>query len=284
MLFLCCASIYSAKPGPILKDPVATGKSSVDTSQSDFQNSAANARFSDYRMDAAIIRPYRRATVSSEVSGVIEARHVEEGDPVVGGQIIFEVSTETFKLAAERAQERLAALEAALRQARADLKTQEYLYSHKAATRTRLIKARAEAEIAAHKVNEAKIDLAFALRDLQNCRVKSPFGGYIITLYKERHESVQRFDELFLVADTSKVYAVVNVPEPLLSGIRKGMAALFTRPDGERHTGVVSRIAKPIDPSSKTKRVHILIDNSGAKLEMGMLGAVRLFADRELKR
>jgi RND family efflux transporter MFP subunit len=232
-------------------------------------------------MEAAVIRPYRQATISSEVSGVIEELYLQEGDPVVGGQVIFEISKEFFELTVERAQERLWALEIALEQARADLGIQEYLFSHNAGTRSQLVKARSEAEIAEHRVNEAKIDLAFALRDLQSCRVKAPFAGHIISLYNKQHESVQRFDQLFLMADTSKVYAVVNAPEQILTQLRKGLPAIFVRPDGERYMGVVARISKPIDPSSKTKRVHVLINNAASKLEMGMLGAVRLMGEKE---
>jgi multidrug efflux pump subunit AcrA (membrane-fusion protein) len=100
-------------------------------------------------------------------------------------------------------------------------------------------------------------------------------------LYNKQHESVQRFDQLFLMADTSKVYAVVNAPEQILTQLRKGLPAIFVRPDGERYMGVVARISKPIDPSSKTKRVHVLINNAASKLEMGMLGAVRLMGEKE---
>lgn len=287
-LVLCLATILlwiptinAAKAHATLDGLPGVPRNSDILPANDSKNTDSQSNPSDYRMEAAVIRPYRQATISSEVSGVIEELYLQEGDPVVGGQVIFEISKEFFELTVERAQERLWALEIALEQARADLGIQEYLFSHNAGTRSQLVKARSEAEIAEHRVNEAKIDLAFALRDLQSCRVKAPFAGHIISLYNKQHESVQRFDQLFLMADTSKVYAVVNAPEQILTQLRKGLPAIFVRPDGERYMGVVARISKPIDPSSKTKRVHVLINNAASKLEMGMLGAVRLMGEKE---
>ncbi len=280
LVLFCCPSLYSAKPHNVLHDLNHSKKSPASSNPSVPNIPSEDARFSEYTMEAAVIRPYRQAVVSSEVSGVINELHVREGDPVVGGQVILEISRDLFKLAAERAQERLAGLEAVLKQTESDLEIQEYLFSHNATTKSQLVKARAESEIARHKLNEAKVDLALALRDLENCRVKAPFSGHIITLYKVQYESAQRFDQLFLLADTSKVYAVVNVPEQFLSRIRKGTAAMFLRPEGARYPGTVAKISKPIDPSSKTKKVHVLIDNSAATLEMGMLGSVQLITKR----
>lgn len=280
LVMFCCPSLYSAKPHSILHDLNKSEKTSPTPNPSESTNINQEARYSEYTMEAAVIRPHQQAVVSSEVSGVIDELHVREGDPVVAGQVIFEISRDLFKLAAERSQERLAALEAALKQTKSDLEIQEYLFSRNATTKSRIVRARAEWEIAKHKLNEAKIDLALALRDLQNCRVKAPFTGHIVTLYKDKYESAQRFDQLFLVVDTSKVYAVVNVPEQFLPHIRKGSAAVFLRPDGDRRLGTVAKISKPIDPSSKTKKVHILIDNSAATLEMGMLGSVQLITKR----
>jgi RND family efflux transporter MFP subunit len=230
-----------------------------------------------FRTEAAVIRPFRQATVAAEVSGVVEARYFEEGDAVNAGDIIFELSRERYKLFAKKSHERLLALDAALERAGQNLKLKEYLFSHNAATRQEVLRAGTEAKIAEHRRNEAEDDFELARRDVEKSLVRAPFKGYIVAFYRKPHETVQRFEQLFLIADTSRVYAVVNVPETHLPRLRKGSRAVFVRPSGKRFDGTVAIIGKAIDPASRTKKVHVLIDNAQGKLEMGMLGAVEFF-------
>lgn len=253
-------------------DPVVE---TLPASPSASSKQASDKGTGTFTIDAAVIRPYRQATVGAEVQGIIEASHAEEGDPVEAGAVIYEISPDRFKLTAERSNERVMALEASYERAEQELKLKEYLFSHHAATRQEVLSARADEKIARHRVNEARKDLEFARRDVKKSRVRAPFKGHMVTLHREQHEPVQRFDRLFLIADTSKVYAVVNVPEVLLSQIGKGSVAYFVRPSGATYRGTVARIGKAIDPASRTKKVHVLIDNSSGALEMGMLGKVK---------
>lgn len=226
------------------------------------------------RIDGAVIRPFHQATVSAEVQGIIERRHSKEGDLVKSGEVIFEISPEFFELVARRARERLEALQVARGQAREDLKIKEELMTRDAATVQDITRARAEAKIADHKTAEAKLDLELALRDTQRCRITAPFNGYIVTLYRDAHEAVQRFEQLFLIADTSKVYAAANVPQSILSAVKKGTKASFSSASGITVEGKVDKLEAVIDPSSQTKKVYVLLDNAEARLEMGMIGSV----------
>lgn len=229
---------------------------------------------SPQKIDGAVIRPFHQATVSTEVQGIIEKRPSKEGDLVKSGEVIFEISPDFFDIVARRARERLEALEVAREQAHEDLKIKEELMTRDAATVQDITRARSEAKIADHKTREAKLDLDLALRDTQRCQIKAPFNGYIVTLYRDAHEAVQRFDQLFLIADTSKVYAVANVPQSLLSAVKKGARALFSSPSGITLEGTVDKLEALIDPSSQTKKVYVLLDNTEARLEMGMIGSV----------
>ena len=241
------------------------------------QNLHSDKGVHPFTVDAAVIRPFRQSSVGTEVQGIVEASHSEEGDRVESGTVIYEISPGRYRLTVERSKERVMALEAAQKRAEQELKLKEYLFSHHAATRQEVLRARADEKIARHRTNEARKDLEFALRDVKKSRVRAPFSGYVVTMHRETYEPVQRFDRLFLIADTSKVYAVVNVPEALLSAIRKGTRAQFMRPSGATYDGRVARIGKAIDPASRTKKVHVLIDNAAGILEMGMLGKVKFF-------
>ncbi|MEW6349002.1 MAG: efflux RND transporter periplasmic adaptor subunit [Thermodesulfobacteriota bacterium] len=226
------------------------------------------------RVEGAVIRPYRQATVSAEVQGVIEKRLVKEGDLVQAGSTVFEISPELYVILADRANERYRGLEAAHNFATQELRLRERLISHDAATLQEIAKATAEAKIGEHRAREARRDLELAQRDLNNCKVKAPLTGFIITVQRDAFESVQRFDQLFVIADTSKVYAVANVPAKLARAACQGTAAAFFGPGGVPFRGVVDKVEAPIDPSSQTKKVYVLINNEDNLLELGMLGHV----------
>ncbi|MFH0824066.1 MAG: efflux RND transporter periplasmic adaptor subunit, partial [Pseudomonadota bacterium] len=224
------------------------------------------------RIEGAIIRPYRQAVVSAEVKGVIEKRFVKEGDLVEAGAMVFNISPDLYAILADRAQERYAAQKAAQDLASEELHLRERLISQDAATLQEIVRAKAEAEIGRHKLRESKRDLDLALRDLNNCRVKAPLSGHIVTLHRDAYESVQPFDQLFLIADTSKVYAVANVPARIARAARQGAAAVFFGHEGVPFRGVVDKVEASIDPSSQTKKVYVLINNEDGRLESGMLG------------
>ena len=239
---------------------------------------------SSYQTNTAVIRPFKKANINAEVEGVIERVHFEEGDLVEKGQVVIEISPDLFKIIVDRAKERVEILEIAQEQAASEAELKEYLLTHNAATKQQVTRARSEAKIAQHKAAEARRDLELAQRDVSKCTLRAPFRGYLVVLYKEQYEYVRRFDQIFLLADTSTVYAVANVPENVLPQVRKGGRALFIRPSGAAIPGFVASIGKAIDPASRTKKVKVLIDNETSVLEMGMLGSLKfLFNEDGLK-
>jgi RND family efflux transporter MFP subunit len=226
------------------------------------------------RVEGAVIRPYRQAAVSAETQGVIEKRYCKEGDFVQSGAVVFDISAELIEMNANRSRERLAALQASHAQLQDELRLREQLIAHDAATLQEISRARSEAEISLHRMKEAGIELDLILRDAAKCRVKAPFSGFIVTLFRDAYESIQRFEQLFLIADVSKVYAVVNVPQMMARQLTRGTKAVFTASSGSTFDGVVEKIEAPIDPASQTKKIYILIDNGESKLELGILGHV----------
>ncbi|MFH1115174.1 MAG: efflux RND transporter periplasmic adaptor subunit [Pseudomonadota bacterium] len=275
VMFVCLLVQWGpGSPGNINAAISAAGEETGGSSQGTKPVQPAQANSQSFRAEAAVIRPFRQATVAAEVPGIVEARSFAEGDAVGAGIVIFEISPDRYKLGAEKSRERMLALEAARERAEQELKLKEYLLSHNAATRQEVLKARTEAKITEHQSNEAQKDYEFARRDLDKSLVRAPFKGHIVAFYREPHEAVQRFEQLFLIADTSQVYAVVNVPEAQAAQLGKGSPAVFVRPERGSFPGTVAGIGKAIDPASRTKKVQVLIDNARGKLEMGMLGAV----------
>lgn len=225
-------------------------------------------------VDAAIIQPYRSATIGTEVAGVIEAFNFEEGDFVKQGQVIAEISKKRYTANMERARDRVKSLDLALKRARREAQVKDQLLAKGATTTQEALKARAQVEITESEIQEAKQALKLAQLDLTSCEVKAPFAGYINVRHRHEHEPVERLQPLFELVASEKVYAVANVPEGALALFAKGRPAFFSSRSGHKYRGAVSKATKAIDPKSKTRKVYVLIANDKNELELGMSGAL----------
>jgi len=226
------------------------------------------------KVEQAIIHPYQSANVGAEVSGVLKAINFQEGDPVKKGDVVAVLFKERDAALLRKAEEKLAGLQLELKRAEVDLKIKEELSTLGAATRQEYEKAVAELEITDQKVKEAKEELKIADLNLKACEVKAPFSGYLAVRYKQPFETVDRLEKVFAILDSSKVYAVANIPESMLQRFPKDSEAIFVHSNGTKYKGKVERSGKLIDPKSMTKRVYILIDNAKEELEIGSSGTL----------
>jgi RND family efflux transporter MFP subunit len=226
-------------------------------------------------VDAAIIQPYRAATIGTEVAGIIEAFNFEEGDLVKEGQVIAEISKKRYTANMERARDRVKSIELNLKRAKRESQIKDQLLAKGATTTQEALRAKAQVEIAESEIQEARQALKLAQLDLKSCEVRAPFTGYINVRHKHEHEPVERLQPLFELVDSQKVYAVANVPEAALGLFAKGRQAFFSDRSGKRYRGSVSKATKMIDPKSKTRKVFVLIANDKNELELGTSGALQ---------
>lgn len=226
-------------------------------------------------LDAAIITPYRYAEVACEVQGLLDPFDFEPGDWVRQDQIVAEVSRRRYELMAEKAQEKVRADELALKRSSDQVQLVRELMTEAAATRQELLRAETDRELADSRLRQSKKDLDLARLNLNACRIKAPFTGYIAEIYKRPYEAVGGVEKLFRLVDSTKVYAVANVDSTLLPAFRKGSAAVFSDSSGRAFAGRVERIGPETDVKSGTCKIFVLIDNPKAELGVGMTGSLK---------
>lgn len=83
---------------------------------------------------------------------------------------------------------------------------------------------------------------------------------------------------LFVIADTSKLRVYVDVPETYASSVSIGMHADVSLKTygGKPIAGTVARTADALDPSTRTLRTEIDVDNAGQALVPGVYADVKL--------
>ena len=227
-------------------------------------------------VEGAILQPVRSAVVSSEVSGLLEKFHAEEGDRVSKGQVIAEISRRRFAANADRARTRVKSLEMAVKTAKRNCELKRKILSEGAGTEQELLNADAALEAREAELAEARYQLRLALIDLDGCTIKAPFDGFIEQRFKSCFETVEKSEKLFEIVDASSVYAVANAPASMPEFFDKGRRVLFTDASGNTFAGVVHKHGMKIDPKSNTRKVFVLIPNDGSVLQIGVSGQLRL--------
>lgn len=234
------------------------------TLEPDFKNSETMS---------AVIYPFQSATVGTEVRGIVDLVNYKEGDRIAKDAVVAEVSKARYEAIVGEFKGNYEAIVRTLKRAREELTVQEETYAKRASTYDDLLKARAQVSILEARQEEALFKLKQAQLNLKACVIVAPFSGSLAVLYHQPYEAVDNLEKIYEIIDTSKVYARVNWPESRLSELQLGRRAAFNY-GGTEYEGVIEKISSLIDPASKSKRVHVLLQNPEGKLQVGMSGTL----------
>ena len=169
-----------------------------------------------------------RATV------VIEKVQVEEGDHVSQGQelaILKGIALQEADVARYRAE---------LAQAEREVRRRQGLAKASAG-------AQSELEAANLRRDVARAELARADAELELSRIRAPMAGQIIEIHKREGERLDQ-EGLLELADTAAMYAIAEVYETDIGGVRIGQRAQVRSPALSKPlTGSVERIALKVN-------------------------------------
>ena len=218
----------------------------------------------------------REIPVVSIASGRVVAIHVRLGDYVKKGQLVMEVQSTDVSGAFD--QYLKAVNDEHL--ANTQLERAKILYDKGAIAKSQL-------EIAQDGEDDAKADLTAAEQQLRvlgidknhpgaTVKVYAPASGYIIqqnvTEAATAGVTLSGSANAFTIADLSHVWIICDVYENDLSTVHLGQAAdirLNAYPD-RTFTGNISDIGAVLDPSIRTGKVRIQVNNPGTVMRIGM--------------
>jgi len=237
---------------------------------------------------------HEQTVIYARADGYVRRWLVDLGDQVKAHQLLAELDTPELDRALEQARAGLVQSDAALSLARAahaysesDLSRYQQLTNRKLSTRQEL-----EQHEAAARVDAAKVQVAEAAQSAEAANVRrllqlksfasvlAPFAGTITQRSIERGSLVSAGtgSPLFEIASVSPLRAIVHVPQSLLSGVQKGLAAKLLLPEypGKVFAAEVTRSAGRLDPKTRTLQVELEVDNAERRLLPGMFGSVVL--------
>ncbi|NAW50332.1 efflux RND transporter periplasmic adaptor subunit [Elizabethkingia argentiflava] len=201
------------------------------------------------------------------VGGNVLSVNVELGDYVRKGQVLATIrSTEVAGF-----QQELSDAKTDLAEAKNKLRVAQELYEGRLNTRNDILTAKSEMIKAQEQLKRAQaVSTIYNMKSGNIYSVVSPINGYIVqkNINKDMQLRSDRTDNIFDVADTKKVWALVNVNESDIDKISLGMKAevsTLSYPDKVFY-GKIDKIFKIINPETNAMQARIVLDNSSGLL------------------
>ncbi len=218
----------------------------------------AQARARDPLSFPTILAARSQVTILSRVSGTVSSVEREEGDRVRKGTVLARLDDERYRLAWQRAS--------------AEAKRMRFTYLRKSQLGGQGISMN-EVEIAEAEYRMAQADSALRHLDLEHTTIRAPFVGYVTERRVQEGQWVGAQEPVFTVVDPSVLWAVVLVPEPLLSGLQPGDPVQIRLSVRGPSAVVEGRLLlrNPVsDPGSGRIKITVQIENGDGALSPGM--------------
>lgn len=197
--------------------------------------------------------PHRKTVIEARAEGWLAQLSVHaEGEQVRRGQVV--ATLDSPMLGAARQEYRLA------------LESSDEGLIRAAAARLQRLGLDAEAQ-SEKRSNPALVPL------------RAPVSGVVTRIDVHAGARVGPKMPLMQIADLSRVWVTVEVPEAQLAWIRAGRPAEVRLPalPGEVLEAPIDYVFPQIDPATRTGRVRLILDNPDGRLQPGMVANVVLF-------
>lgn len=115
--------------------------------------------------------------------------------------------------------------------------------------------------------------------------ILAPLAGRVIERHVAIGEVVEPVKTLFTIADLTILWGIADIPEKDLSKIKKGLTtevSVAAYPE-EHFKGKITYLSDSLDPSSRTLKVRVEVDNSKGKLKPEMFASFRILTEETEK-
>jgi membrane fusion protein (multidrug efflux system) len=234
----------------------------------------------------ADVQPYQDVAIYARISGYVGKWFSDIGTQVSAGQLLAVIEAPEVDAQLDQAKADAATALANYQIARTTAERWQELVKSNSVSRqeadqnTSAMKARDTALIAAR----ANVDRLSKMRAFE--KVFAPFSGIVtdrsvdVGTLIDSGATGGTTRQLFHLVETDKLRVYVNVPQDQVRNAGIGTTAALTLPQwpGRTFTGVIARTTGAIDPTSRTLRVEVDVDNPDGAILPGAYASVRLNA------
>ena len=198
----------------------------------------------------------RAVQVMAETTGSVVERKVERGATVKKGSLLCRRSTDD-RLA------RLAHAEQAVNQARIEYEGSKRLELEGFQSRTMIATAKA-------KLAAADAALTTSSLDLERTYIRAPFDGIVEETHADVGDYLVPGSGCTTVIDLDPMLVVARVSERDVHLVNTGSMATGVLSDGHSATGPITFVGREADPTTRTYRVEVEVDNKDHAVRSGI--------------
>jgi RND family efflux transporter MFP subunit len=228
------------------------------------------------------LEAYAQAQLYARVTGYIKEWKADIGSQVTAGDLLAEIDAPDLDQQIMQAKADLSSAQANAALSAANLARGQSLIASGAVSKLDLEQRTADASNKAGIVKSMQANLE-RLRALEKYkRIVAPFDGIVTARATDVGALINAGagggPALFVVSDTRRLRAYVNVPQNYVPSIKVGTKARIMVPEypGRSFPAIVEASAQSVEAASGTTRMQLVVDNAAGELMTGAFANVSL--------
>lgn len=235
----------------------------------------------------ADIQAIKNVEIRSRVKGFIDNIHVDEGQFVKEGQVLFSISGQEYTDELQRAKSQLKSAQADLKSLEVELRNSRNLLAKNIVSKSEVEAIEAKVEAAEANCDEAKSNVSTAQLNVSFTKIKAPFSGYINRIPNKLGSLVEEGTMLTTISDNHEIYAYFRVAEfEYLSfmktkGLSKTKDISLLLADNSLHTekGMIETVDGEMDKTTGNIAFRARFSNPTKLIKHGSSGKVSIDFD-----
>tara|TARA_R110001599_G_scaffold353676_1_gene594999 strand:+ start:18838 stop:20253 length:1416 start_codon:yes stop_codon:yes gene_type:complete len=135
-------------------------------------------------------------------------------------------------------------------------------------------------DVPEHQINQIKAQR----KVMKATQIQSPFNGIVMNIGAREGERITPDTELYMIADLSRIWVLVDIYEDDMPWVREGDTAKMqvTGIPGRTFTGKVGFIYPYLEAKTRTIKVRLEFDNQNLVLKPDMFAEVDILSDKQI--
>ena len=256
----------SEEPAPAAEAPTVAPVVDVTVQELNIQVWQGNIR------TFGVVEALEEVNVAAELSGTVQAVHVNEGDPVEAGQLLLELDPQKRQLALQQSEQQVNRTRAALEEAQLKLQRRRNLSEQETISKEVLDNAQLTVDAATATYQQALVSQQLAERELADTRIYSPTTGLVDIQAVEVGEAVMVGASLITLQAMQELRVHTWVSEADIRHIRAGGKArvIASGLAGREFQGSIEWVGVSADPDTGNFPVKLILTDETDTLRPGM--------------
>jgi len=217
------------------------------------------------------VEAVNQSTVSAQTSGVIEKLYYDVNDVVEQGSVIARIKSKNQQAGLQQAQAAVNEAQASYKEAQTNFQRVSEIYAKRLLPKADYDTAEAAMHTAAARLDAAKAQVTQAGEQVGYTTVVAPYGGIVTTRHVQLGEAVSPGTPIMSGISLEKLRVSVDVPQRLVSELRKEKKAFVFRDGSNKSLPVKGLTFFPFaDPKTNAFNVRIELADGVKDLFPGM--------------